>query len=274
MAYKDILVHLDDSMQWEVRLNLSVRLAADQGAHLLGLFTMTDLYIPPFNDFGQLPPDYFTAQEDSMKANAEKVERSFADKATSAGIANEWRVFRGVPIDAIRARAQYGDLLILGQRAAKGRDGFGNLPADAILSVGRPVLVIPHDWKAQTLGERVMVGWDGSAQAARAVHDSLPLMLRSGPVEFVAVDAEKEDGRVPVSDMIRHLARHGVEATAEKISTGDGSIGEILLTQAAARKADLLVMGAYGHSRWREVILGGVTKHMLEHMNLPVLMAH
>jgi len=118
-----------------------------------------------------------------------------------------------------------------------------------------------------------MVAWDGSAPAARALGDAMPMLARARRVEVVVVDDGPDGDTIPGSDAQRHLKRHGIEAGLRRL-TGTRDVADTLLSQASDTGADLLVMGGYGHSRFREFILGGATEGVLASMTLPVLMAH
>ncbi|NQV57528.1 MAG: universal stress protein [Rhodospirillales bacterium] len=276
MGLKDILVHVDWSETSRTRVQIAADLAKQHGAHLTGLYVMPTPYIPTIEDYSQLPSDYFQEQIKSGKEEAAAAETDFKEAAETAGIESEWRCAQGHVADSIRTHARYCDLLIVGQRnpdtSMNGRD----LPDGVLLSVGRPVLVVPYAGKMKSLGKRVMVGWDSSAQATRAVHDALPLISKADHVDIIAVNPEGtgDHGEIPCADISLHLARHGITAEAQSIAVSDIGVADILLSRAADKGVDLFVMGAYGHSRLRELVLGGVTAHMLEHMTVPVLMAH
>jgi nucleotide-binding universal stress UspA family protein len=280
MAYKDILVHIDSSEQSHARLEMAAQIAIQQKAHLTGLYVLPNLYVPAFQDMAQLPPEYIEQQTEIAEENAKKAELDFNDVVTKAGIAHEWRKDEGVPVDVIRLHSKYSDLIILGQRNPNNTESFGDLPDGVILSVGRPVLIVPYATNVTNIGERVMVGWDASAQSARAVHDAIPFMSEAKKVDIIAVNPNKRSGfsdghgDTPCADISLHLARHGINVEAQSITVDDIGIADILLSRAADKGVDLFVMGAYGHSRWRELVLGGVTAHMLDHMTMPVLMAH
>ena len=145
-----------------------------------------------------------------------------------------------------------------------------------ILSCGRPVLVIPYVGNFETIGKHVIVAWDASPIAAGAVHDSLPFLKAAKSVTVLAVnpkDGDDETGDLPGADICAHLARHGVNVEAKHIQS-DLDPGNMLLSRAADSGADLIVMGAYGHARWTEIVFGGVTNHFLSHMTVPTLMSH
>jgi nucleotide-binding universal stress UspA family protein len=137
------------------------------------------------------------------------------------------------------------------------------------------VLVVPRYGTFDTVGERVLVAWNGSREATRAVHDALPILKLATKVTVLSIDPERDTGdRIPSADIALHLARHGVAAEGTSTVGLDISVGDLLLSRAADLGADLIVMGAYGHSRMRELVLGGATRHILQHMTVPVLMSH
>jgi nucleotide-binding universal stress UspA family protein len=145
---------------------------------------------------------------------------------------------------------------------------------DVVLSSGHPTLVVPYAGRFETLGERhILVAWNGSREAVRAVHDALPFLREARSVTVVAADLD-EDGRKSLDLMAEHLARHEISTDLEPTTAADISVGDLLLSRTADLGSDLIVMGAYGHSRAREWILGGVTQHLLEQMTVPVLMSH
>jgi nucleotide-binding universal stress UspA family protein len=136
---------------------------------------------------------------------------------------------------------------------------------------------VPHDWAPGPLGERVLVAWDGSREAARAVSDALPILERAASVLVVSISPEsapRRRGALPDAAIAVHLARHGIEAAVRSVETDQMDVGEALLASAADGNCDLLVMGAYAHSRLRELVLGGATQTVLARTTLPVLMAH
>jgi nucleotide-binding universal stress UspA family protein len=145
-----------------------------------------------------------------------------------------------------------------------------------ILISGRPALLIPYIGDCETIGENVMIAWDGSRQASRAVHDAMPVLEDAKNVTVMVINPKDKgngSGKEPGAGVVRHLAEHGIKATAEHVTT-DLDPGNMLLSRASDKGIDLIIMGAYGHARWTELVLGGVTKHMLQHMTVPVLMSH
>jgi nucleotide-binding universal stress UspA family protein len=189
----------------------------------------------------------------------------------------EWRVEEDGILETTGLHGRYFDLTVVGQGIDLD-DPTGALtvlPEELALSIGRPVLVVPRYGTFPALGDHVLVAWNASREAARAVNDALPFLRRAQRVTVLSVDpGDHPDQRIPSADITLHLARHGVNAVAAQTRSADISVGDTLLSRAADIEADLIVCGAYGHSRLREMVLGGATRHLLQHMTVPVLMSH
>jgi nucleotide-binding universal stress UspA family protein len=174
--------------------------------------------------------------------------------------------------------ARYADLLVLGQVDPNEPPYAGrHLPEEVVLASGRPLLVVPHDWAPGPLGERVVVAWDANREAARAVSDALPILEQARSVVVVSINPKATPlghGALPGADIALHLARHSIDVEVHPIEVDQMDVGEALLSFSGAGARDLLVMGAYAHSRVRELVLGGATRTVLARMTVPVLMAH
>ena len=278
MGLKDILVHVDRSSRCEARLEAAINLAADHDAHLIGLYVLTYPRIPGYIR-AEINEDVLKIQIESARAAAEKAEAMFNDRVGRAGVNSEWRCVEGDFHPVLSLHARYVDIAIVGQRDPEWKDTGDDpgMPDQLVLSIGRPVLVVPHVGKYPVIGNRVMVAWDASRLATRAVNDALPLLVKAKKVAVIAVNpegGEEGHGEIPSADICLHLARHGVKAEAQHIYAKDMSVGDMMLSRAADEGIDLIVTGAYGHARWRELVLGGVTRHLLKHMTVPVLMSH
>jgi nucleotide-binding universal stress UspA family protein len=192
----------------------------------------------------------------------------------------EWRSSNADAVAALCLSARYADLLVAGQPEPKG-DESSRLPpgfaGDLVLSAGRPVLFVPYAGRFASVGKRVLVAWNAGREAARALRDALPLLKGAAQVDVVAFDPERggaSHGEVPGADIGLYLSRHGIKVNVSQQSGANIDIGAQILSRAADLSADLIVMGAYGHSRMREQILGGATRTLLESMTVPVLMSH
>lgn len=280
MAYKNLLVHLDETAACEKRAEAAIGFARAHDAHLTALGLVVEPIIPSFVH-AQVPVEVLNARRKVERDRTEAMLGAFEAKASRAGIKAETRIDGCLQSDVSRTvglHARYADLLIVGQQDPSETPlGSAHLAEEAVLSSGRPVLVIPYIGAGESLGERVIVAWDAGREAARAVNDSLPILERAKEVAVVAVNPRGTadgHGEEPGADIALHLTRHGCDVKVERLESPDIGIGDTLLSYLADRSADLVVMGAYGHARLRELVLGGVTRHMLHHMTVPALMSH
>jgi nucleotide-binding universal stress UspA family protein len=281
MQLKDILVHLDATEQAHARLALAAQLAREHDAHLTGL-GIVDLVLPitmaADASGGAVLADLLETMRQQALEQAALTQAMFQETLRREGLAGGWRLVEGAAAETLALHARYADLVVLGQHDPAGSqpDSTALLEA-ALFDSGRPVLVVPHAGRFGRVGQRVLVGWNASREAARAVHDALPLLAQAASVTLLVVNPRRGPdghGEEPGADMAAHLARHGLKVRAELAVLPEVADADALLNRAAELSADLLVVGAYGHSRLREFVLGGVTRTLLAQMTLPVLMAH
>jgi nucleotide-binding universal stress UspA family protein len=276
MALNDLLVHVDNDAGCAARVDIALALAARHEAHLTGLHVMAWPRLPGYVEM-ELPRSFLELQHAHLLERAQRAEKSFHERARRGGVPAEWRVAEGDVVETVKLHARYADLTVVGQgRDVKDAPGeLALLPEELALGVGRPVLIVPRYGAFATVGERVLVAWNGTREATRAVNDAIPLLKAAAKVTVLAVDpADEAAPRVPSADIALHLARHGITAEAASTRSVDIGVGDVLLSRAADLGVDLIVMGAYGHSRIREMALGGATRHILQHMTVPVLMSH
>jgi nucleotide-binding universal stress UspA family protein len=282
MALKDLLVHLDTTARCATRLEVAARLAVQHGAHLTGLHVID---IPSANYFYGAAMPFVPANPEEIveriRAEATEaagpVEAAFRDCLRRNGIAGEWRMVEGAPPATVGLHARYADLTVVGQPNRDEPQDADAVTETAVMTSGRPVLAIPFAGEFPTIGERVLVAWNASREAARALNDALPLLLGAKQVTVLAINPQRGvggHGDVPAADIALHLARHGLKAEASHTVAKDIADGEALLSYAADIGADLIVAGAYGHSRARELVFGGVTRTLIAEMTAPVLMSH
>ena len=280
MNIKTIVVHLDATPHCLARVDLAIRIATAHGAHLVGLAptglpdvlaTMSSA-VPDGVEFIALSARF-------LREHADTVASDFIERARAAGIAShEARVVVDEPLDAIVWHANCSDLLVIGQTdGSASPDGVAwDFPQQAVLHAGCPVLVVPHAGHFPAVGERVLIAWKGTREAVRAVRDALPILRGAQRVVLIEVadDAPPTDAqRIALLEVQAWLNRHEVESEV-RLESGADAAGDVLLSRAADFESDLIVMGAYGHSRVREWVLGGVTRHLLNHMTVPTLMSH
>ena len=278
-AYRTIVVHLDNAKRRAETLNMALGVAGAFDSHLVALYA-PGLPRIPSAAMAEGTSVVREIEYQRMREAAERSEREFKDAVhRRAGDKTEWRYAKGDALAAIRLSARYADLVVMGQPdrySADMDEPASTFPGDVVMSVGRPVLFVPYAGRFSSLGARVLVAWNASREAARAVSDALPFLTRAQRVEVVAFDPERgsDHGEVPGADIALYLARHGVKANAAQQSGTNIDVGAQILSRAADIEADLIVMGGYGHSRFRELILGGATRTLLESMTAPVLMSH
>jgi nucleotide-binding universal stress UspA family protein len=278
MGYKSILVHLDLTEDCAARARQAIDVALHFNAQLVGLAICPALVIPG-TGHTEVTVRMLTEQWERYQSSLVDAAAKFERDARIQEVAEvESRVAIGEADRVLCLHARYADLLIIGQAGGESGDGVPRRAVEhVVLDAGRPVLIIPYTGSGATLGERVLVAWNASREATRALTDALPLLQRARSVDVVTVNAHAEregHGELPGADVALYLARHSVRANVHPTHAGDVDVGEWLLSRAADLGTDLIVMGAYGHSRFREMVLGGTTRTMLASMTVPVLMAH
>jgi nucleotide-binding universal stress UspA family protein len=271
MAFKDILVHVDASRAGLVRLELAIDIARGHDAYLTGLF------IGPSPDILALAENQLALALALDLADIEEGIEAARDRFETLlrrhNVLGEWHTVNGPAAASIMSWARAADIIILGQNDP--RDvGALQAPEDVVLAWGGPSLIVPSAGRFQHVGERALVAWNGSREARRAVHDALPFLAGSKSVTILSVNPETDDQTADNAGLIRHLARHGLNVSPEVIVTKDLTVFDAVASRSAEVASDLIVMGAYGRWRWREMVLGGMTHDMLRHMIAPVLMAH
>ncbi|HEY0817415.1 MAG TPA: universal stress protein [Rhizobacter sp.] len=278
-SIKHILLHLDGSPRCTVRMQVARQLAAAHEARVTGLFAVT-------SGFAEMP---FTAAESSqagafvLKLDAERRERALAafDRfAKEPGPRIDWRELGAEPpIWGVAQAAFCADLLVLGQHEP-GSPSARDVPADFVESVvvdsGKPALVVPYAGEIASIGQNVLVAWNASRESARALSAALPLLARAKEVHVVSWNEPQAAAQAAAdrAQLEQYLASHGVAATLHWYGDGPGQPGERLLSLSTDLGSDLLVMGCYGHSRARELVLGGASRTVLRSMTVPVLLAH
>lgn len=278
MAFHDILVHLDRTAHSETRLAVAALLAARHGAGLIGLRIEAHPHIPQALR-GGIRPSALEAQAEALAADTARIEAGFRATAATHGLPVEWwcdSCESEWAIGRVVERARHASLIVVGQQAHDHEEELpgGDLLHQLLLSSGRPVLVVPETEPApEAPGRRVTVAWNGTREAARALADAMPILAKAEAVQVIAV-GEPPEGFDSLTEIGRHLARHKIAAQVRQVRATDHDVGAAILASAAEFDADLVVMGGYGHSRMREVVLGGATRHTLRHALLPILMSH
>jgi len=292
MALKDLLVCIDPTTAGDIRLKLAFNLARANKAHLSGAYPLPEaqaVRVGP-TGFGGVPGMTVIAEEPVSPGGAvseafreaevaDRVEHRFKDELRLAGIDGEWHVLPDGDSAELIELAKSMDLTIMGQRPPTSRsDGAARFrPDDIVIATGRPILVIPYAGTFETVGKRILIAWDGTREANRALNDALPLLTNTEAVTVMFVGANERDldqHRPALERIVGHLQRHGINAIPGETLRSGLAISDILLSRAADLAADLIVTGGYHHSPLREALIGGVSRDLLDHMTVPVLMSH
>ena len=274
MSYRSIVVHLDTGERAHPRLELALRVAKQFGAHLTGMFSV---FVPDRRSFYVMAgsAEYYSSQEKVRTERRAAIERLFHAELSRAKVDGDWVTTDECANLAVPRRGRTADLIIASQDDPDDPEAYvgDHFPENLLMSTGRPVLMVPYVGAFPSLGSEVMVAWDGSREATRAVHDALPFMQHAKKTTVVTVNGRKDEPAG--ADIAAVIARHGVKVEVINIdATGGASIGDTLLCHAPDLGANLIVMGAYGHARWQELVMGGATREILKSMTLPVLMSH
>jgi nucleotide-binding universal stress UspA family protein len=274
---KDIVVNLSVDPSRDVAGRYAISLANAFGAHLAAIAFSYEPIIPP-TILGGVPASFIDEQRARSDKEANDAIARFDAAASRAGISFESRTLSASlagGADLFGRIARRFDLSVVGQAEPDKLAPEELIAEGALFASGRPVLVVPYIQKTAFTLERAMVAWDGSRSAARAVADAMPLLGKAKAIEVVIVaDDRGKSDEIPGADIAQHLARHDLKVDVKRIVAGGSDVASTLLSQAADTAADFIVMGAYGHSRLREFILGGVTHGILAAMTVPALMSH
>jgi nucleotide-binding universal stress UspA family protein len=273
---KDILVNLPIGPRTEAIANYAVSVAAEFKAHLAGIAFAYEPVIPGSVFAGVTASLVASYRAESTQAAA-AARHKFQDVARLASLPLEAKIVMASAEGAgeIFSRlARNHDLAIIGQAEPTSEAPAEALIEAALFGSGRPVLVVPYIQDSPLKLDRVMVCWDGSRNAARAVGDAMPFLERAQAVEVVTIEGHERKGEIVGADIARNLARHARNVELKPIVARDTDIASTILSHAADSSADLIVMGGYGHSRLREFVLGGATRGMLGAMTVPTLMSH
>jgi len=276
MSYKTILVHIDSGKHTEKRLAVAINLTKKYDAYLVGLYVFS-AYIPPGYIMAQMGAEIEAAQNKIAVESMSRAEEVFRKQTSAAGLHDiEWQTSYTEPVHAMSLCAQYADLVVIGQSDSKDDSGVDmDFPERLVLTAGRPVLILPNAGDFPTIGKRIIVAWNGSQEAMRAISNATPFLSSADKVYVMVVNSETSMKDIIQSEnMVHYLERLGIQAEVKDLHGIEIDVGEELLSSASDLSADLIVMGCYGHSRLREWVLGGATRTILESMTVPVLMSH
>jgi len=278
MSYRTILVHINDKRRAETLLQPTIELATRYNSHLIGLHAYASLPAPPI----AIP---FTAKTLAGVAaaeheNAAQIAAIFSRMAERKQFVADWQLLKVSHLElpsAVMERGRAADLIIAGQTDPDwDLSPLLDFPELLALESGRPVLVVPYVGRYPSVGRNVVVAWKAGRESARAVFDALPFLRDAENVHILEIKehADQKSTLAPDTSIAASLARHGIKPTIHTSVAADISIGDEILSRLADIDADLLVMGAYGHGRMRQLVFGGVTRHIARHMTVPTLFSH
>jgi nucleotide-binding universal stress UspA family protein len=280
MAYKTILTFLASVERANRVLDVALPIAEEQDAHVIGVHIIPDFMAYYGMGVGQFPAEVIDLQRKQVDEEAERVRAAFEKRVGATRSRSEWRSARDNQNDEIQQfvnMSMCADLIVTDQNGAGLSRGASDVAARMVLGTARPVLVVPSAGTFTTVGKKPLIAWNGDKEAVRAAFDAVPLMRGAELVRILSIDAESRDGGVMLKrgdELAVCLARHGLKTETTSSITAGLAVGDELLNRLSDFGSDLLVMGCYGHSRFREMLFGGVSRDILEHMTVPVLMSH
>jgi nucleotide-binding universal stress UspA family protein len=273
----EIVVFIDGHTETAGILEFAGILAQEHGARLISVFMQPEPTVTPAETFAR-----GKGMETIIEVHQAQLERieterraQFEGIVRRHGIRSEWRSLPYLSSE-VGVHAYYADLVVIARPESVGQTaGPPGLAESLVLSSGRPIIMFPPHGTVSQI-RRILVAWNATRESIRAVADALPLLVKAKAVQVLVVDHERNragHGQEPGADIARHLTRHGAQVEVQRLSSGGKDVGQLLLSQAAAFGAELLVMGAYGHSQLREWMFGGVTRTVLYQAVLPVLLS-
>lgn len=277
---RDILVPLQFTGSDTAALDAAAALAAAHGAHVAVLATVT--YPAPIaTEWGMAASMVSQAEFDRVLGTVRGAGEAARQHLERAGTPCELRLVETLlnwPEEAAAMHGRHADLSVIGgPDPVSANPRFNAFFSALLLDTGRPVLVVPPTAKLLVPPRRVVLAWQPRREPSRAIHDALPLLPRDARVDVLVLDPEVGEfghGQQPGADIAAHLARHGLQVEVVSQPREGRSTGAAIVDHAARQRADLVVMGGYGHSRWRQQVLGGTTRTVLEQATVPVLFAH
>ncbi len=279
MAFKSIAVFVDPSPAGEARTSYAARMASRHGAHLIGIFAVQSIWgDTPAESFvrgQQAVRDVIASHQSSEAVATDAAKRSFSAACAREDISFEFRHFRQDDVnDSAAMNSLHTDLVIVGGPRAGGLPN--NWSAETLLlATGVPFLLLPESWTGSN-AEHIVVAWNASREARRAIADALPLLVSARAVTILVIDPQKNPrhGDEPGADVAHYLTRHGAKVAVEQVPSHAEPIARVILAYAERHNSDLIVVGAYSHPRTTEMIFGGVTRSLLRDAAVPLLIAH
>ena len=280
MTCKTIVVCLNETDRADTLIAVASGLAARCEAHVIGLYVIPAMQVYPAVGM-YMTAEVFEGHRKYFQERADGVAARFKEAMRREGLSSDWRHVESTsPLiaDVVIQHGLAADLVVISQTNKDSEDGVElDFAERVVMEAGRPVLIVPLYGNFSNIGTCVLAGWNATRESSRAIFDAVPLMQAADKVYVCWVDPSKDEdaaGQLPGAEIAATLARHDIKATVEPLPTSGLMAGEALISHAADIGADLLVMGAYGHTRMREFVFGGATQYVLQSMTLPVLLSH
>lgn len=276
LPFRRLLVFQDDSRHCKVWTRQAVELAERWDSQLVGFHVEPSVANTNYTD-ASIGTGLGQTQKDLERTRNRELREAFVDTTQQAGVTAEWVARVGDPVVETRRFARYVDLAIIGSRTNRSDDmnDLSRVAEHVAVGSGCPTLVLPEAHSGPVTGKSIAVCWDGSREASRVLRDALPLLREASQVHVLNADEDDTSRPGMMQDqVVAHLIAHGIDAKVHSALSKRNGTGRVLLDKAGDLQADMIVLGAYGHARLRELVLGGVTQHMLRYAEIPVFMAH
>ncbi len=274
-----IAIYLSNDNACSRRIDVGLQLAKSHGAAVVGIYP-TDGVAGHYYDESIIPQDVRNVLRGRREGFRDSVHKMFLERAEAAGVAAEWRAPAGEAEEALALHARYCDLLVMSkaERVDSVAAIIANLPEAVVMAAGRPVLMIPNTGNIESIGQRVLYCWDQRREAARAFTDAAPFLKGCKELTVLEVDRDERDFKeydLRETDFGNFCTSMGYPQPKHLVKKSDGiGVGNVILNTASDVGCDLIVMGAYGHSRMRQWVMGGASRTILTSMTVPVLLAH
>jgi len=279
MPVKTILVYVPSGKNGAATLEPVLGLASKRNAHVIGLHLAPDL--PVYGEFpAEVSQEVIERLQKAGDEAAAAAKSAFEEVFKGSAVTYEWRGFiasyvRGT--DLILQQSRAADLIVCGKPNEEIPDAWSDFAEVALMGSGRPVMIVPPGTGSKPIGNRAVIAWNDTREAARAVFDSLDLIAGAESVRvltFIGDEEERATAEVNGAQLIAMLGRHGIQAKFEVSAVSRGLTGEAICAKLSDNGCDLLIMGGYSHSRLREMIFGGVSRDILRDTRVPTLVSH